>query len=522
MNIQEHFRKSKTIDKYFKEQFPKYNAYVIPGFRGPGQTKGRPIAGIAQLSLSDIAIRKDRVMTNGSRIQAQVLNFSQTRLLWLNVYFPCDPRPAALDEAELVKVLSEIEAVLDSADYDDVLICGDINWDMSRQSEFSIMVRRFFDRLNLHSVWEDHPIDFTHVHTDSKSFSTLDHFICNERLLQSITDCGPIHLGDNQSRHSPIMLKLNVGALPIKIKSNPVRPRRPAWYKATEIQTAQYKEILSLKLAAVPVPDCMDCQDVKCASARHSEDRDGYVLDLLGAMIESSHATIPMVGGGQSRVRPDSGSVPGWREEVAPQREASLFWHSVWLSAGRPNNGQLFEIMKSTRNRYHHALRRVRRAADAIKSQKLFEAAMWGGGDLLQELKKTRGGKHTPDLPENVAGASGEDEICQKFRQVYSDLYNSADTSEEMVAIKKQVEENIDEESFVEVSKITCHTVKAAASMMKKGKADVSGSYSSDAVRNAPDCLYKHLASVCRNFLAGGAQHHHHHHPDRQLVCELD
>ena len=58
VNIQEHFRKSKTIDKYFKEQFPKYNSYVIPGFREPGQTKGRPIAGIAQLSLSDIAIRK--------------------------------------------------------------------------------------------------------------------------------------------------------------------------------------------------------------------------------------------------------------------------------------------------------------------------------------------------------------------------------------------------------------------------------------------------------------------------------
>jgi hypothetical protein len=73
-----------------------------------------------------------------------------------------------------------------------------------------------------------------------------------------------------------------------------------------------------------------------------------------------------------------------------------------------------------------------------------------------------------------------------------------------MVDIKKQVEENIDVESYVEVSKITCHTVKAAASMMKKGKADVSGSYSSDAVRNAPDCLYEHLASVYCSFLVHG------------------
>ena len=134
----------------------------------------------------------------------------------------------------------------------------------------------------------------------------------------------------------------------------------------------------------------------------------------------------------------------------------NIMWEFKTLPAGLCwNKGQLFEIMKMVRNRFHHALRRVRRAADAIKSQKLFEAAMWGGGDLLQELKKTRGGRHTPDLPENVEGASGEEEICHKFRQVYSDLYNSADTTEEMVAVKVQVEENIDEGSWSEISKIT-------------------------------------------------------------------
>ena len=74
-----------------------------------------------------------------------------------------------------------------------------------------------------------------------------------------------------------------------------------------------------------------------------------------------------------------------------------------------------------------------------------------------------------------------------------------------MVAVKDQVEENIDEGSWSEIPKITCHTVKAAAAMMKKGKADVSGSYSSDAVRNAPDCFYEHLAAAYRSFLVHGS-----------------
>ena len=32
----------------------------------------------------------------------------------------------------------------------------------------------------------------------------------NERLLALITDAGPVHLGDNLSRHSPIMMKIMI------------------------------------------------------------------------------------------------------------------------------------------------------------------------------------------------------------------------------------------------------------------------------------------------------------------------
>ena len=183
------------------------------------------------------------------------------------------------------------------------------------------------------------------------------------------------------------MLKLNLCSLPVHLKSNPVRPKRPAWYKSTEEQTNRYTNTLNEKLAAVPVPDCLD---MDCVSQAHSNARDGFVLHMLRAVTKSSHATIPMVGGGQGRGKPDSGCVLGWREEVAPQQKTAVFWHSVWMSAGRPNTGQLFEIVKRTRNQFPYACRRVRKEAYTIKSQKLFEASLWGGADLFDELKKTR------------------------------------------------------------------------------------------------------------------------------------
>ena len=196
--------------------------------------------------------------------------------------------------------------------------------------------------------------------------------------------------------------------------------------------------------------------------------------------------------------------MPGWREEVAPYREASLFWHSVWRSAGRPAAGELFNIMKATRNKYHHALRKIRNEVDRIKAQKLFEAAMWGGADLVKEMKKLRGAKQRLDLPENVAGANGEAEVCQKFKTVYENLYNSAPSVEETGRLKVQIETNIKQEDIIEVQRVTAGAVKHAAALMKKGKVDVSRSYGSDAIRHAPDRLYELLAAVFRSWLVHG------------------
>ena len=56
-------------------------------------------------------------------------------------------------------------------------------------------------------------------------------------------------------------------------------------------------------------------------------------------MIETSHATIPMGGGTRRKWDPNKNcmietAVPGWREELEPLRQDSLFWHSMWEQGG--------------------------------------------------------------------------------------------------------------------------------------------------------------------------------------------
>ena len=130
--------------------------------------------------------------------------------MWINCYFPTDSLTVINDDEELIQVLDEIENILDCNNFDDCLIGGDFNFDMSRNSGFVNIVKQFLEKTNLRSVWEKFSIDYTHVHTDMKSLSTIDHFFVNQRLLDRIKDAGPIHLGDNLSRHSPIMVKIEL------------------------------------------------------------------------------------------------------------------------------------------------------------------------------------------------------------------------------------------------------------------------------------------------------------------------
>ena len=74
-------------------------------------------------------------------------------------------------------LLSDIESIMDTSEFDDVLWNGDLNYDPSRTSGFARTISRFLNKVGLVSVWEHYPVDYTHIHTDFKSTSTLDHFV---------------------------------------------------------------------------------------------------------------------------------------------------------------------------------------------------------------------------------------------------------------------------------------------------------------------------------------------------------
>ena len=58
VSLHEHFKTNKVTDKYFGAKLGNFNPYIIPGFRPSGQDKGRPKAGLAQLSQKGLDIQE--------------------------------------------------------------------------------------------------------------------------------------------------------------------------------------------------------------------------------------------------------------------------------------------------------------------------------------------------------------------------------------------------------------------------------------------------------------------------------
>ena len=170
-----------------------------------------------------------------------------------------------------------------------------------------------------------------------------------------ISDAGVMHLGDNLSRHSPIMLKLAIGNIPVNAKVKGKSTRKPAWYKAEQGHKDEYTMELCDRLAGLRSPPSLSCSNPLCQDEEHTRERDSFVLDIMSTVIEVSHSTIPMVGGSTGHTGGDPGksspiekSIPGWKDEVEPYKKDAVFWHATWESAGRPSRGDLKDLMAET------------------------------------------------------------------------------------------------------------------------------------------------------------------------------
>ena len=126
---------------------------------------------------------------------------------------------------------------------------------------------------------------------------------------------------------------------------------------------------------------------------------------------------------------------PGWVEIVAQFRKKAMFWSEVWKSAGKPQNCELFYIMKRSKNVYHYQVRKLKKSDNIIKRNNLLNACLNGESNIFKEIKKLR--QHVPDIATSVDGV--KENISEHFKSIYSELYNSVDDLDDMIRLKQDI-----------------------------------------------------------------------------------
>ena len=166
------------------------------------------------------------------------------------------------------------------------------------------------------------------------------------------------------------------------------------------------------------------------------------MLDLLTAVIETSHLTMPEFGGCWVGDKRPGVSIPGWSTQVKPFRDDSVYWGDLWKASGRQTTGWVHENYKEARRQYHYAVLRARHDRQQHQAEQLLAAAMQGDVQLLKEMKSIKNGRSqgNSDLPDTVGGAEGEQDIAEMFRDSYNELFNSAPSGQEMQEMKLKLQ----------------------------------------------------------------------------------
>ena len=152
--IQEHFLLKGNLFK-IDQAFPGCHVIPKPALKET-LDRGRARNGMAIIMPATFKNHVSDISPNHWRIQAVIVTSNKSKMLLINSYFPTDDQLALGNEiGELIEVLEAIGNLISSTNFDSLLLLGDINADLLRNSNHCLQIKRFAHDLGLLFAWEN-------------------------------------------------------------------------------------------------------------------------------------------------------------------------------------------------------------------------------------------------------------------------------------------------------------------------------------------------------------------------------
>ena len=476
--LQEHWLLEKQFN-VLSNLHSNYNCVAISGMNDTGEViLGRPYGGCAILWHNRINQHVTPINTSAlasKRICAIKLQLHNKTVLIINMYLPCDSQRAQVPELE--SVLDEAMSLIHTSRCDETMAIGDMNCDISRDSAHVRCLKSFFSALSIKWACMKNDVDnddFTYLDSNSLNTSYIDHFVVPDLFFDNIALCKPIHDGINTSGHSPVLLELNIPVEKLQLLDRQYVPKL-AWDQASSLEKNMYANRLDELLQKIDLPHSVcTCSGLQCNCDLALID--GFAQKLVDECLCAAKQTISY-----RRENKSSRCIPGWNEYVKDALNTSRFWHSIWLQTGRPKHGIVANIMRSTRMKYHYAVRFVKKNEGELRNCRMAQTISDGDTrDFYKEVKKMLGS--TKRVSATIDGSSDDKEIAGIFGDKFKCLYNSVGyLSSDMERLLRDIEAD---SSLPCCEEITVEDVRDAIRALKPGKSDGGAGLTSDHIIN--------------------------------------
>ncbi len=450
---------------------------------------GRPYGGCAVFCRKTLGMQLQRIACNSNRISVcKGVLPRGTSVLLCCVYLPCDSGNVTTVSDEFLYEISIVESLLYSEVFDHVLIGGDFNTDFGRVNAQTNCLKQLMLDVQLYNAWlsDKSVTNITYAFSDESIGSTIDHVLCSKSVFSDIKEMCIIDSPLTPSRHKPVMCVFT--CLWSKVSNDKCSQTfcpRPAWYRASSVDIDNYKSVLAEKLQYVHIPDVLcECVDNNCKLEVHHNLIDCYTDGIIDSCLQAEKECIP-----QTRP-PKQHATAGWTTEVQELKEASLYWHRIWRDAGRPRNGELANVMRYTKRKYHKAAKVCMRTQNQLRRLRLAEKSMCNKcRPLFAELKKISG-KAPNKISKHIDGISSSEAIASTFASKYEMIYNSGDALNEH--IRNEICTDVSESVQISEPDVF-HAIEA----LKLDKTDGCGFYSNH-VMHGGNILCEKLASLLK------------------------
>ena len=462
--------------------------------------QGRPYGGCAIFWKKNLCKNVEMLKSYNNRIVGVKLHYEDASLLLLNVYMPCN---RGNDSHEFIDTLDAISNILREYDSDLVLFGGDFNTDFNRKSIQTDTLRKFIDDFSFYNCFNKykHSTDYTYINRATGATSHIDHLFVTHNLIDCIECINIDHRGDNFSDHDPLQVKIKIPISRLQYKKKQSN-KKTKWNRASESQIDNYSSILDNFLKLIEIPfDAVHCMNLKCNCKKHLNDIDRYCNDIVKACLEASNITIPV-----SKSFTSVKAKPGWNEHCESLRQSSIFWHHIWLECGRPHNGQIANVMRNARARYHYAVRWLKRNENQLRNEKLASDLINNRTrDYWSEIKAIKGNNRC--VPLSMDNEYSDSNIADIFANKYEKLYNSIGfDNNDMDLLKDIIDSKIDNSELnLSSCNISVNDVDIAVKSLNKGKSDGASDLTSDHIINGCKSLNVHISMLLSSMLKHGA-----------------